>query len=828
MTDTNTKIRSLVLAALMVFSVFAGTVALSGAAAADATAFTAGSATNVEIGQDSVTQNVTFNVTASNDDMGDNVTIDISAASDAGVTVNSVSASSSNGNLTATAVQNGTDIVVNVSDTANDGTNASSTVTVTLDHNTTGVSSTASGVSFPITVRDGGQSGSVSFDLVDTASADDADVDLTTNNGSLVFQGQTVYGSGFGADKTLTLRRVTDSGTSFVRQISADADGEVVASTSGLSAGDYRLVNGDNRLDFEVAIQSFSVSADDGAVNDGGSNNMETFAVSSNRGGTFDVEVSATLDGEAASNTTLQNIFEDATSVDSETVEVTVSDGSSFDGNFTGAPAGTHNFTFDVADTTASVEESVTVTEIGVGGVTFADNAYSVSKGGNAEITLNLTGGATDGTLVVGQEENSGYQANITFTDSNDDGEVTIRFNTYAAGNPEASIVEAAGEDDASVQDGSTDLGDNLLDEGGYDLAVSATADQDGDAVFNSGESDFSALSIGPRSTDSMQLWTAPGAASASDVFDSTLTQDTTIAKNDWVIHQVSATGLGGLVDAKGDFSAALGNGLNVSVMQTEASTRSNRQPKKLNLTASPSDAVQLWADSDNDTYYIAIDTEEAMFDRGSMQRTVAADEEYTATFTVDDSKLVGEDTESVNATFEIVERTASLNSTPVTAQAASGQQIMGSASFAPGTTFTVTVKSAGDTSPRFYKNPTATVQADGTWNVTVDFSEQSVGDTFSVRALNGMISADGEIGENATATPATATATATATPESTTDTATATATATPETDMTTDTATDEPDTDTETGTSEDIPGFGVAVALIALLAAALLAGRRE
>jgi len=46
---------------------------------------------------------------------------------------------------------------------------------------------------------------------------------------------------------------------------------------------------------------------------------------------------------------------------------------------------------------------------------------------------------------------------------------------------------------------------------------------------------------------------------------------------------------------------------------------------------------------------------------------------------------------------------------------------------------------------------------------------------------------------------------------------------------MPTDTAaaTDEPDTDTET-TSEETPGFGVAVALVALLAAALLAGRRE
>ncbi|WP_321164386.1 hypothetical protein [Halolamina sediminis] len=35
-----------------------------------------------------------------------------------------------------------------------------------------------------------------------------------------------------------------------------------------------------------------------------------------------------------------------------------------------------------------------------------------------------------------------------------------------------------------------------------------------------------------------------------------------------------------------------------------------------------------------------------------------------------------------------------------------------------------MTVQSTGDTSPRFYNNPTATVQDDGTWNVPVDLSE--------------------------------------------------------------------------------------------------------
>ena len=134
--------------------------------------------------------------------------------------------------------------------------------------------------------------------------------------------------------------------------------------------------------------------------------------------------------------------------------------------------------------------------------------------------------------------------------------------------------------------------------------------------------------------------------------------------------------------------------------------------------------------------------------------------------------------------------------------------------------------RSTGDTQPRFFNTKTVTVQPDGTFNASFDFSAQSSGDTFGVTVRfsgESVATADGNIMES-TSTP-TATATATAEPDGT---ETATATAAPDTDMATDTATNESDDDTETGTSTDTPGFGVAVALIALLAAALLAGRRE
>jgi PGF-CTERM protein len=100
-----------------------------------------------------------------------------------------------------------------------------------------------------------------------------------------------------------------------------------------------------------------------------------------------------------------------------------------------------------------------------------------------------------------------------------------------------------------------------------------------------------------------------------------------------------------------------------------------------------------------------------------------------------------------------------------------------------------------------------------------MDFSEQAVGDTYEIVVNGG--NAD-EVDEDGTVVESVGTAT----PEPDTD--------TPEPDTDTpepDTDTPEPDTDTpepDTETPTSTPGFGVVVALTALIAAALLAIRRD
>ncbi|MFW5956252.1 MAG: surface glycoprotein, partial [Halorhabdus sp.] len=129
MTDTNEKLRALFLTALMVFSVFAGTVAFSGAAAADVAY--AGTPDDVGVGSDSITQEITDIELDSDGDI--NVSLD--PLTDNGVSLDDaeVSVNDNEGDESAELQSDGN---VTISD-ADDGNSVDLELT---DLNTTGAS----------------------------------------------------------------------------------------------------------------------------------------------------------------------------------------------------------------------------------------------------------------------------------------------------------------------------------------------------------------------------------------------------------------------------------------------------------------------------------------------------------------------------------------------------------------------------------------------------------------------------------------------------------------------------------------------------------------
>jgi PGF-CTERM protein len=213
-------------------------------------------------------------------------------------------------------------------------------------------------------------------------------------------------------------------------------------------------------------------------------------------------------------------------------------------------------------------------------------------------------------------------------------------------------------------------------------------------------------------------------------------------------------------------------------------------------------------------------------------------DDRFIGNFTVrEESELVrGNNDQSVEAEYRILDRELEFDTNTeiggeggIEVEAAANQTINGTTTIAPGSEVSITVRSTGD-SP-FLLTEDAIVQEDGMFNASFDFSNVSVGQNFTVDAsgsyeddpeVDGVVVEAQEETPTPTATPE-ETATPTATPEGT-------ETATPEM---TETATPMPtETATEPATPEPTPGdgagFGVIVALVALIGAALLAIRRN
>ena len=666
------------------------------------------------------------------------------------------------------------------------------------------------------------------------------DMPEETSDGAIVFSGENVVfdtTDDTGADQYVLRSGSPDDSNTAERTLSVQENGLIVLDTGGLDTGSYYITNdgaSSADLSFDVIDQEFSASfAADEVGNIGAAGDTTVNFESDNRGSDFDVVVTSDDldDDEVADIFGVENtdVDGDGAAADDGVVVENVGDGTEYGVSFADVDAGNYSFDFAVADTDATASADIEVSDTSEGAASFNHTgSLNTPQGNVAEITVDLTGAASSGTLVIGDQQQDGYQANVSFTDGDDDGQVTVQFNTYLAGNSDAMVVSAADEDDSATLTGESELS-NIAAQGDYTLAVSTA----GSAAQTLEEpQELSTLYLGERSTDGMNMWTAPGnaaldadgdgAVTADDVSalveDGAVTQDSSITMGDYAIHEISATGLEGLVDAEGGFADAIASGsLGLTVEQTNQIQ--NRDPKTLNVTNSLNAISVVSGDG---TYYVVVDLESADFERNGDDVDLADGDEFDATFTVADDRLLNSESddahETASASFEVEAASTTLDSDPVEVEAASNQTIAGQTNLAPGTELTIRVRSV-DTQPGFYDTETVTVGEDGNFAAEFGFSEQSAGDTFTVNVRKSgteQVSVDGEVVEQV------GTATPTATPEPT-------ETATPE-----PTETDAPETDEPTETPEDdtttttTPGFGVAVALVALLAAALLAGRRE
>ncbi|KZN24870.1 chromosome segregation ATPase [Haladaptatus sp. R4] len=662
-----------------------------------------------------------------------------------------------------------------------------------------------------------------------------SDGDDTLSNGGTYFQGEQLFISNStqnssgnqnldSSDTTYEVRTNDDDET-LSSAGSVGDNGNILLDTSALDKGKYFIEDQDNNkiASFEIVEQDLSASFDDDSVvNSDTDTNATTLTLKSPKRPSYKVNVSA----DDLSWEDLQDVFGSAvtdTYKDDDIVTISGSTSEDVNAQFGSIDAGTYNFTFNVVDTEASSEASITVDKAGDKTATFV-NEESTPRGDIANITINLDN--TDTAYVqIGSFADSNFQSNLNVTDSDDDGQVVLNLNTFNTNNASVNYV-TEGDGTKITGRNSSVLSSEPLASGNYDLAVSTTgwetqSDNNGMDVAKS-PSDKTQLRISDRSTDSISTWIQPQSVDThDDVADmtDTVTQRSTVAGSDNVVLKVDATGIYGAID-----NSDLESQQNMSLTLEETGDNVEKNTEADTLSASDFTIVP---DGDNGTFYAVISADELADADGADGYG-----DWKATFTVDENYVLNGDDEdqSVSTTFTYEEQDTSLNGGEDFQAPKGNSTVSGKTNLAPGTELSVVADSN-----IFYIPQDVTVNDDGTFSAKYNFDRDDVdnGTEFSVYVssdedntkIGGVVNADMNDG---TTTTTTTTSSTTTTTTSSTDTTTTSSTDTT-TSTTSSSETTTSSTSTSTSSNDDgQPGFGVAVSVVALLAAALLALRRE
>ncbi|WP_161945920.1 BGTF surface domain-containing protein [Halalkaliarchaeum desulfuricum] len=448
--------------------------------------------------------------------------------------------------------------------------------------------------------------------------------------------------------------------------------------------------------------------------------------------------------------------------------------------------------------------DTISVEEVAVGELNFDPQTVEQNVGDVAEITVTFDGEAEDGYVQIGDEAEDGYEIILHVEDHEEEGEVTIRYNTWLAGqhtasdDPNESVAYAADDDQEVTIVNETPIEGFLLPEDAYEtLAIFDHDDYDfwenddynETAIASALEDDpddIGTLFLEERSTEGVSTWTAPedvrdditSADEPLDALDERLNENVTLrddiaesqtgVDSDVAIHQIEASGIFGMLDAEdGNFTAVNeeideNETFALRVRQTADSTPAFAERKVLNWTEMHDDVDVLLDEENNQLFliYNIEDTETQLDDRAE------AEEAYNVRFDVHSERLLaGEEdpeeepeTETVEAGLEIIEADGELEAN-VNVTAEDGQLIEGDTNIAPGNELNLRVRSTGDTRPGFSKTAEdLVVDADGEFVGEFDFSEQSVGDTYdaSVRQTLFEYTASGEVVEAVDPDPAT------------------------------------------------------------------------
>ncbi|WP_420181825.1 DUF7282 domain-containing protein [Haloarcula sp. KBTZ06] len=723
MTDTNEKIRSLFLTALMVFSVFAGTIAFSGGAAA---------AANV-----TVEQAVEY----------DSGTVELALNGSTGSTV-----SDTDIDIYVDGNKNPSNYDVTSVDGTDDGTTGR--LQFSLDQDV----QPNRNLTVKVSGLTGGDNTVVAEDIDVTSQtivADDSSGDTNAFRGE-VLAVRADGGESDADDATSSTKIVVeDSNGAVVTQDTYTANSKVYTyETENLDTGEEYEVTVGGTADENITISNLDLNVNiDDDVGDGANiDDKDTLAVN----------VSTTRGGEPA-NATLFN--EDDDKVATQVKSLKGNENVVFD--FGNQSADDSPYYVQVTDNQTGVSaesDQINVSESDDGEASFESSTVQDNIGDVVNITVQVDN-TEDAVINIGDENDDNYYIQGQLEDDNGDGEVTVQFNSYTAGNySDSTVLSVPGDDDIdNIKEGGDytrgSLSGDTLEAGSYSMNVTAGTSPDVTSPDTVGT-----LRLNENSVENIQTWAAPSDADIDDddvdIYDrigENLTQSDDVAAEDVVVHEIQASGIEGALEyEQEDGSAsdvteafiaatdttpyrindsdATTSGLRLYVNRTDVGANADANPIDF---SNSSDAVTVVDDPDNNTYFVAVDTSDVVFENG---KTIVKEEDtrLNATFSVREGPLT-DDRNSDSAIYTTSERDATLDlddSGVVTVSAATGQEVTGETNVAPGSELEVEMESESDANP-FVLRPETDVAADGTYTATADFSDYSAGTNFTVQTLD-------------------------------------------------------------------------------------------
>lgn len=349
---------------------------------------------------------------------------------------------------------------------------------------------------------------------------------------------------------------------------------------------------------------------------------------------------------------------------------------------------------------------------------TFGSEIIEEQRGDVATFTVSLDG-AEQAEVVLGSSAVN-YVVSFTVVDGNADGEVSVALDTFVAGQGRNSGISAVADgDEIRNYEQETPTLSRPLDYTSYPLVVRI----DGQAT------DQSVLVLHPRETAAARSGVAPRTASPSNrqAFIDAFSRRSEVATGDWAVIEFRASGLYATLNGKEAFTNE-SLGYELTIQQAEVV---NAEPEVV-----PMKQVHVVVDAENDRFFAAVDS-----------TPLRIEDTYEGTFAITDaSPYVPENgREEISARFTVVERIATFDAEDdALSVPASQATLAGTTTVAPGTTVTVSV--SGTAASPFQRTAQATVGDDGSWSVTVDFSDLEPGTTFTAQVLGLSDVVEGEV----------------------------------------------------------------------------------